>query len=98
MGRSAACAPATAVRPAADPRRRLLASFILTSKVSRPLRDRFALEGSSFPLFNTLTDAGVAQFGDPPCPPDTRDEASAVIYQAESGPGAVEACCSGTYV
>src|SRR5918997_7050247 len=39
-GRSAACAPAPATRPAADPRRRLLTSFILTSKVSRPLGGR----------------------------------------------------------
>src|SRR3954471_2734065 len=34
-GKVGACAPATAARPAADPRRRLLTSFILTSKVSR---------------------------------------------------------------
>src|ERR1051326_4843583 len=32
-GRSAACAPATATRPAAPPRRRLLTIFIVTSKV-----------------------------------------------------------------
>src|SRR6266496_5255083 len=31
-GRSAACAPATATRPAAEPRRRLFTIFIVTSK------------------------------------------------------------------
>src|SRR5712691_7833153 len=36
-GRSAACAPATATRPAAEPRRRLFTIFIVTSK--------FALSG-----------------------------------------------------
>src|SRR3979411_1372163 len=32
-GRSAACAPATATRPAAEPRRRLFTIFIVTSKL-----------------------------------------------------------------
>src|SRR5215211_924456 len=32
-GRSAACAPATATMPAAEPRRRLFTIFIVTSKV-----------------------------------------------------------------
>src|SRR2546421_2376223 len=49
-GRSAACAPATATRPAAEPRRRLFTIFIVTSKLfSRgrvPLfRCRSILEG-----------------------------------------------------
>src|ERR671927_155397 len=46
-GRSAACAPATATRPAAEPRRRLFTIFIVTSK--------FAFrEGSARRVFDTL--------------------------------------------
>src|SRR5947209_5600684 len=49
-GRSAACAPATATRPAAEPRRRLFTIFIVTSKFAYrgrvPLvRCRSILEG-----------------------------------------------------
>src|SRR3954451_20162543 len=40
-GRSAACAPATATRPAAEPRRRLFTIFIVTSKF--PYRGRVPL-------------------------------------------------------
>src|SRR6266487_73451 len=66
-GRSAACAPATATRPAAEPRRRLFTIFIVTSKfVNRgrvPLfESRSFLEGpQQFPakppgsLFPTTT-------------------------------------------
>src|SRR5262249_38322300 len=42
-GRSAACAPATATRPAAEPRRRLFTIFIVTSKF--PYRGRVPLVG-----------------------------------------------------
>ena len=60
-GRSAACAPATATRPAAEPRRRLFTIFIVTSK--------FAYRGRD-PLVrcrNTLE--GPLQFpAKPPCP------------------------------
>src|SRR5437764_832515 len=49
-GRSAACAPATATRPAAEPRRRLFTIFIVTSKFAYRGRDplvrcRNTLEG-----------------------------------------------------
>src|SRR6476646_3420021 len=48
-GRSAACAPATATRPAAEPRRRLFTIFIVTSKLLsggfRRAGHRSALEG-----------------------------------------------------
>src|SRR5882757_9700779 len=43
-GRSAACAPATATRPAAEPRRRLFTIFIVTSKFVN--RGRVPLFGS----------------------------------------------------
>src|SRR5689334_18831723 len=42
-GRSAACAPATATRPAAEPRRRLFTIFIVTSKFA--YRGRVPLVG-----------------------------------------------------
>src|SRR5215510_2871765 len=45
---SAACAPATATRPAAEPRRRLLTIFIVTSNLIR----EGSVEG---PLFPALT-------------------------------------------
>src|SRR6202043_2679424 len=52
-GRSAACAPATATRPAAEPRRRLFTIFIVTSIVcpvegSRLRRVHRTLEGPPF--------------------------------------------------
>src|SRR6267154_905926 len=52
-GRSAACAPATATRPAAEPRRRLFTIFIVTSKFAYRGRDplvrcRNTLEGFPF--------------------------------------------------
>src|SRR5438309_11181251 len=44
-GRSAACAPATATKPAAEPRRRLLTIFIVTSNLCR----QGSVEGPLFP-------------------------------------------------
>src|SRR5947209_11072990 len=56
-GRSAACAPATATRPAAEPRRRLFTIFIVTSKfvVGRvpSAGHRSALEGPLSPRETT---------------------------------------------
>src|ERR1700750_2341087 len=52
-GRSAACAPATATRPAAEPRRRLFTIFIVTSKFA--YRGRVPLVGCLSILEGPLT-------------------------------------------
>src|SRR5918998_5570272 len=84
-GRSAACAPATATRPAADPRRRLLTSFILTSKVSRPLGGRAVVprrllrdsdHSSLFP----------STFGPPPVPRLKRSQITTGASPSQSRP------------
>src|SRR5262245_7039945 len=51
-GRSAACAPATATRPAAEPRRRLFTIFIVTSKFVD--RGRVPLVGCRYTLEGPL--------------------------------------------
>src|SRR5881396_1740773 len=68
-GRSAACAPTTATRPAAEPRRRLFTIFIVTSKFVN--RGRVPLFGSrSFlegPQYSSPRNHPVLYFPPPRC-------------------------------
>src|SRR5215216_4780988 len=98
-GRSAACAPATATMPAAEPRRRLFTIFIVTSKVLMggfrlarvPRHPRFPdpLEPPGTP-FRTLTSrptwrSGKAGRGDLGMPPSV-----ALPPLAKGGPHAMK--------
>src|SRR6202165_57418 len=66
-GRSAACAPLMAIRPAAEPRIRLLTIFMLTSKL-------LCREGSGSAGCNPLEVGSLNPMKNPPCrfaPSDT---------------------------